>query len=164
MAEDQYARKEGFPTKIIMAVLAGIVTILWFIFGYGYFTEPLQETSIPPTIWILYEGNLYSGVRGGYCWAEKCVDTGFQEPMGVIDIASGSSFELFMNSRIMPTTVSAPVFMIDNFGNPVQIGELTDAGNLKYKVNLKSGVYVLQLQANWQNLGDVNYSFKIRVS
>ena len=38
MSEDAYARKEGFPTKIVMAVLAGIVIVLWFVFGYGFIT------------------------------------------------------------------------------------------------------------------------------
>ncbi len=164
MSEDAYARKEGFPTKVIMIVLAAIVVALWFAFGYGYFTKPLPENLTPPTVWLTYEGQLYSGIRGSYCWADKCADTAFQDPKGIVDVAAGSSIGFLMNSTTTPTSVNAPVFVIDSSGNPMQVGELLHEGNDKYKVNLQKGIYVLQMQANWEQLGDVNYAFKIRVN
>lgn len=161
--DDAYARKEGFPTKIVMGILGAIVVVLWFVVGYGYFTNPLPDNSVPPTIWLVYEGQLYSGIRGSYCWADKCVDTEFQEPTGIVDVEQGSLVELLMNSRTRPTLVNAQVFVIDSLGNPMQVKELGEE-NDKYKVELEKGVYILQLQANWQDLGDVNYAFKIKVN
>lgn len=163
MSEDAYARKEGFPTKIVMTVLAGIVLVLWFVFGQGYFSSPLVENPVPPTIWLVYEGQLYSGVRGSYCWANTCVDAVFQEPTGIVNISHGSFVELFMNSRISPNTANASMFTIDDHGNLMQIGELANEGNYKYRVNLQNGTYILKVQANWEGLGDINYIFKIRV-
>jgi hypothetical protein len=161
--DDAYARKEGFPTKIVMSILGAIVIILWFVIGQGYFSTPLSDTS-PPTIWLVYEGQLYSGVRGSYCWADKCVDTMFQEPVGVVEVTQGSSVELFMNSRIRPTALSAPIYVIDSLGNPAQVGELVGDENEKYKIDLQKGVYILQLFASWEELGDVTYAFKIKVN
>jgi hypothetical protein len=161
--DDAYARKEGFPTKIVMGILGAIVVVLWFVVGYGYFTNPLPASSEPPTIWLVYEDQLYSGIRGSYCWADKCVDTEFQEPTGIVDVMQGSSVELLTNGRTRPTFVNVQIFVIDSFGNPMQVRELGEE-NDKYKVDLEKGVYVLQLQANWQVLGDVNYAFKIKVN
>ena len=163
MSEDAYARKEGFPTKGVMVVLAAIVIVLRFIFGQGYFTMPLPESSATPTIWLVYEGGVYSGIRGSYCWTDKCVDIEFQEPTGIVDVTEGSSVGLLMNSRIRPTVVNAHVFVIDSFGNPMQMGELLSEGNDMYKIDLQKGIYILHLEAMWQDLGDVNYAFKIRV-
>lgn len=163
MSEDAYARKEGFPTKIVMTVLAGIVLVLWFVFGQGYFSSPPAENPVPPTMWLVYEGQLYSGVRGSYCWATVCVDSALQEPTGIVNISQGSFVELFMNSRISPDIVNASVLTVDDLGNLTQIGELANEGNYKYKVNLQHGTYTLKVQANWQDLGDINYIFKIRV-
>lgn len=112
---------------------------------------------------MTYEGQLYSGIKGSYCWADKCVDTAFQDPAGIVDVAAGSSIGFLMNSTT-PTSVNASVFVIDSSGNPMQVGELLHEGNDKYQVNLQKGIYVLQMQANWERLGDVNYAFKIRVN
>lgn len=165
MSEDAYARKEGFPTKIVMAVLAGIVIVLWFVFGYGYFTSPLPaQGSEPPTIWLVYQGDIYTGTRGSYCWADTCVDTTFSNPTGVINVAKGSSISLMMNSLIRPSSVNAQVFVIDEQGNPLQVGELVSEGNDRYGVNLESGIYIVNVFASWKDLGDVSYAFKINVS
>jgi hypothetical protein len=164
VSEDAYARKEGFPTKVVMIILAAIVVALWFVVGQGYFTTPLSESSQPPTIWLTYEGALYSGQRGSYCWANKCVDVVYREPAGIIDVTQGTTIEFVMNTRTRPTVVSVPVFMTDSSGNLELVGELVSEGNYIYNVDLQKGVYVLQLQAIWQDLGDVNYAFKIRVS
>ena len=164
MSEDVYARKEGFPTKVVMLLLAGIVTVFWFIIGQGYFDMSPSEHPTTPTIWLVYENGVYSGIRESYCWGDKCVDVEFQEPMGMIDVTEGSLLELLMNSRIRPTVVNTRVFVIDTFDNPMQMGELLSEGNNMYKIDLQKGVYILHLQAIWQDLGDVNYAFKIRVN
>ncbi len=164
MSEDAYARTEGFHTKVVMAVLVGIVIVLWFILGYGYFTSPLPESSEPPTVWLVYEGELYSGILGSYCWADKCVDKEFHEPIGIVDTIRGSSVEFLFNSRLRPTALNTMVFVIDPFDNPVQIGELMKEENEMYKIDLQEGVYILQVQVNWQNLDQVNYTFKVRVN
>lgn len=164
MAEDAYARKEGFPTKIVMAVLGAIVVALWFLVGQGYFTAPISESSTPPTVWLTYEGQLYSGTRGSYCWIDRCVDTTFPEPTGVVDVAKGSSIGFLINSRTSPTTIDVPVFLLDSSGRPEQVGELMGEGNYQYKVDLEKGVYVVQMQASWSDVGDINYAFKIRVN
>lgn len=164
MTEDAYARKEGFPTKIVMSILAGVVIILWFIYGYGYFTSPLPaQDAEPPTIWLVYQGDLYTGMRGSYCWTTKCVDTAFPNPPGLIDIAKGSSIGFMTNSLVRPSGISAQVFTIDDLGNPTQVGELVSEGSDKYRVNLEKGVYTVNFFASWEKLGDVSYAFKIRV-
>jgi len=165
MSEDAYARKEGFPTKIVMAVLTGIVIILWFLFGYGYFTSPLPaQGSEPPTIWLVYQGDIYTGIRGSYCWADKCIDTTFPNPTGVIYVEKGSSISFMMNSLIEPSSINAQVFVVDEKGNPLQVGELVSEGNDRYSVNLENGTFIVNVSAGWKDLGDVNYAFKINVS
>ena len=165
MSEDAYARKEGFPTKIVMAVLAGIVIVLWFVFGYGYFTSPLPaQDPEPPTIWLVYQGDIYTGTRGSYCWADMCIDTTFPNPTGVIDVAKGSSISFMMNSLVRPSSVNAQVFVIDKNGSPSQVGELVGEGNDRYSVNLEDGIYIVNVSAGWNDLGDVSYAFKINVS
>lgn len=165
MSEDAYARKEGFPTKIVMIVLAGIVMVLWFIFGYGYFTSPLPDQGAePPTIWLVYQEDIYTGIRGSYCWSNTCVDTIFPNPTGAIDVTKGSSISLMMNSRVRPSSIDAQVFVLDDQGNPLQVGQLISEGSDKYKVNLENGTYIVNILANWEDLGDVSYAFKINVS
>jgi hypothetical protein len=163
MAEDAYARKEGFPTKVVMVVLAGIVIALWFVFGYGYFTSPLQESSEPPTIWVVYKGDVYTGMQGSYCWADICVDKMFQYPSGTINVERNSSINLMLNSLIRPSEVTVQVFVINN-DTPLQIKELQNEGSNRYTVNLESGVYILNTLARWNDLGEVTYRFKISVS
>jgi len=165
MSEDAYARKEGFPTKIVMAVLAGIVIVLWFVFGYGYFTSPLPaQGPEPPTIWLVYQGDIYTGIRGSYCWADICVDTTFPDPTGVVDVGKGAPISFMMNSLVRHSSVNAQVFVIDENGNPLQVGELVSEGNDKYTVNLENGTYIVNVFASWKDLGDVSYAFKISVS
>ena len=165
MSEDAYARKEGFPTKIVMVALAGIVIALWFAFGYGYFTSPLPDNSSdPPTIWLVYKGDIYTGARGSYCWADVCVDTLFPNPTGTIDVAKRSAVSFMTNSLLKPTSMSAQVFVPEEQGNPTQVGELPSEGNDRYTVNLEKGTYIVIVSANWKELGDVSYSFKINVS
>jgi hypothetical protein len=165
MTEDAYARKEGFPTKIVMAVLAGIVIILWFIFGYGYFTSPLPpQGSEPPTIWLVYQGDIYTGIRGSYCWADKCIDAIFPDPTGTIEVAKGVSISFMMNSLVRPSSMSVQVFVVDEKGIPSQVGELVSEGIDKYKVNLENGIYIVNVLASWNDLGNVSYAFRINVS
>jgi hypothetical protein len=165
MSEDAYARKEGFPTKIVMVVLAGIVIVLWFVFGYGYFISPMPvQGSEPPTIWLVYQGDIYTGLRGSYCWTNMCVDTIFQNPPGMIDIVNGTSVSFMINSLVRPSIVNALVFVIDENDNPLQVGELVNQGNDKYGVNLQHGTYIVNVLANWKDIGDVSYAFKISVS
>jgi hypothetical protein len=163
MSEDAYARKEGFPTKIVMAALAGIVIVLWFIFGYGYVASPPQEDSEPPTIWLVYQGDIYTGIRGSYCWSVRCVDTVFPDPTGMIDVAKNSSVSFTTNSLLRPSNLSAQVFVIDENDIPTQIGELTGEGNDRYSVKLEDGIYIIIVVATWDDLGDVSYAFKIKV-
>lgn len=163
MSEDAYARREGFPTKIVMVVLAGIVVVLWFTLGHSYLDAPLQDVT-PPTVWLVYEGNLYTGIRGSYCWANKCVEARFPELLGIIQIPQGSSIWFLMNSWIEPTTVYVPVYIIDGSGNQVQVGELLKRDDGTYTIELEEGVYILQLHAYWDNVGDVNYAFRISVN
>jgi len=163
MSEDAYARKEGFPTKIVMAVLAGIVIVLWFVFGYGYFASPPPEDSEPPTIWLVYQGDIYTGIRGSYCWSDRCVDTILPNPTGMIDVANNSAVTLTTNSLLRPSSLSAQVFVVDANGNPTQIGELASEGNDRYSVKLESGTYIILAVATWEDLGYVGYAFKINV-
>lgn len=164
MSEDAYARKEGFPTKIIMAALAGIVIVLWFVFGYGYVTSPPAQDSDPPTVWLVYEGDIYTGIRGSYCWTDRCVDTIFPNPTGIVDVANNSAVRFMTNSLLRPSSLTAQTFVVDEKGNPIQIGELASQGNDKYNVKLESGVYIVVVTASWEDLGDVSYAFKISVS
>ncbi len=163
MSEDAYARKEGFPTKIVMAALAGIVIVLWFVFGYGYVTSQPPQDSEPPTIWLVYEGDIYTGIRGSYCWSDRCVGTIFPNPTGIIDIANNSAVSFTTNSLLRPSSLSVQTFVVDEKGNPMQIGELASQGNDKYDVKLESGVYIVIATAIWEDLGDVSYGFKINV-
>lgn len=165
MTEDAYARKEGFPTKVVMGVLAGIVVALWFIFGYGYQTSPPQVSDYqPPTIWLVYKGDTYTGLRGSYCWAQDCVDLPFREPSGEVDVARGSSISFMTNSLIEPSSMNVQAFLINDQGNTLEAGELA-RGEVKdsYTIDLTSDVYVVEVFAVWQDLGDVSYAFKIRV-
>ncbi|MFQ5940835.1 MAG: hypothetical protein ACE5KA_03960 [Nitrososphaerales archaeon] len=164
MSEDAYARREGFPTKVVMAVLVASVIVLWFAVGQGYFTNSNVGGSTPPTIWLVYQGELYSGIRESYCWTDECVDTEFRDPTGIVEISQGSSVGLLMNNRIRPAVVNAYVFTFDSFGNLAPVGELASEGDDMYRVELQKGIYILQLQARWQNLGEVNYAFKIKVN
>jgi hypothetical protein len=164
MSEDAYARKEGFPTKIVMAALAGIVIVLWFIFGYGYVASPPQEDSEPPTIWLVYQGDIYTGVRGSYCWSVRCVDIMFPTPTGIIDVAKNSSVSFTTNSLLRPSSLSAQVFVIDENGNPTQIEELVDEESDRYSVRLEDGIYIIVAVATWEDQGDVSYAFKIKVA
>ena len=164
MSEDAYARKEGFPTKIVMVALAGIVIVLWFVFGHGYVTSPLPDDSEPPTIWLVYQGDIYTGIRGSYCWNDRCVDNVFPNPTGVIDAANNSAVSFMTNSLLEPSSLSAQVFVIDEKGNPTQVGELVSEGNDRYSVKLENGLYIIVATAAWEDVGDVSFAFKINVS
>ncbi len=164
MSEDAYARKEGFPTKIIMATLAGIVIVLWFVFGYGYFLSPPSDDSEPPTIWLVYKGDIYTGIRGSYCWTDRCVDSTFPNPAGIIDVEKNSAISFIENSLLKPSNISAQVFVIDEKGIPTQVGELVSEGNDRYSVKLESGLYIVVAAASWEQQGDVSYAFKINVN
>ena len=93
-----------------------------------------------------------------------CVDTAFPNPTGTIDVVKGSPISLMMNSLVRPSSVDVQVFVIDEQGNPSQVGELISEGNDKYKVNLENGTYIVNVFASWKDLGDVSYAFKINVS
>jgi len=164
MSEDAYARKEGFPTKIIMATLAGVVIVLWFVFGYGYFISPPSDDSEPPTVWLVYKGDIYTGIRGSYCWTDRCVDSAFPNPAGIIDVEKNSAISFIENSLLKPSSISAQVFVIDEKGIPTQVGELVSEGNDRYGVKLESGLYIVVAAASWEQLGDVSYAFKINVN
>jgi hypothetical protein len=164
MSEDAYARKEGFPTKIIMATLAGIVILLWFVFGYGYFISPPSDDSEPPTVWLVYKGYIYTGMRGSYCWADRCIDSAFPNPAGVIDVEKNSVVSFIENSLLKPSSISAQVFVTDEKGIPTQVGELVSEGNDRYSVKLESGLYIVVVAASWEQQGDVSYTFKINVN
>lgn len=45
----------------------------------------------------------------------------------------------------------------------MQIGELEKEGNDMYKIDLQNGVYLINLCVVWQNFGELNYMFKVRV-
>ena len=45
----------------------------------------------------------------------------------------------------------------------MQIGELVKEGNDMYMIDLQNGVYLINLHVVWQNFGDLNYMFKVRV-
>ncbi len=162
--EDAYARKEGFPTKFVLIALAGVVILLWFVFGYGYLQLPLPaHGSDPPTIWLVYQGEIYTGSRGSYCWANSCVDKIFPNPTGTIDVAKGASVSFTTNGLIRPSSVNAQVFVADKQGNPSPVGELMGEGNDRYRVNLASGIHIVNVLAKWKDLGYVSYFFKINV-
>ncbi len=162
--EDAYARKEGFPTKFVMAALAGVVILFWFVFGYGYLQLPLPaHGSDPPTIWLVYQGEIYTGSRGSYCLVNSCVDKTFQNPSGMIDVAKGSSLSFTTNGLNRPSSVNVQVFVVDKQGNPSLFGELESERNDRYRVSLANGTYIVNVSAKWKDLGDVSYFFKINV-
>lgn len=165
MSEDAYARKEGFPTKIVMGVLAGIVVALWFIIGSGYQAVLPQERNYePPTVWLAYKGDMHTGLRGSYCWAERCVDSPLREPLGQIDVEKGSSMSFITNSLTEPTSMNVQAYTIDDQGNMRGVGELA-AGESKYsyRADLPSGIYVIDAHLAWQDMGDTTYAFTIKV-
>jgi hypothetical protein len=147
-----------------MAVMGVVVLVLWFVVGQGYFIGAPTETPEPPTIWLVYEGQLYSGLRGSYCWFGKCIDAAFQIPVGTVEVSQGSSVSFLTNSRLKPTNTSVLVFVIDDLGNPTHKGDLVKEGDDKYKVDFQKGVYILQSYANWQDLGDVSYTFRVSIN
>ena len=103
MSEDAYARREGFSTKLVIIVLFLAVIILWFIFGYGYFTETLSENLGPQTIWLVYENEHYSGMIGSYCWENKCTHADLQESTGGVGAVQRSSVGFLINNIVEST-------------------------------------------------------------
>lgn len=162
--EDAYARKEGFPTKIVMAVLAGIVVVLWLAIGSGFMASSPGDTNEPPTIWLVYEGDIYTGVRGSYCWAGKCVDTSPPEPTGVAGVAKASSIGFISNSLIERSSMDVRLLTVDDLGSTLWVSELESEELDIYRVDVESGEYIVDVFVRWEGLGDVKYAFKISVS
>ncbi len=103
MSEDAYARKEGFSTKLVIIVLFLAVIIIWFIFGYGYFTKSLPGNLGPQSIWLVYEDEHYSGTIGSYCWENKCAHADLQESTGGVGAVQGSLVGFLINNVVEPT-------------------------------------------------------------
>lgn len=164
MSEDAYARKEGFPTKFVMIVLAAVVITLWFAFGQGFVASFKPRISEPPSIWLVYNDELYPGIRGSYCWFDRCVDTWLLEPQDGINISKGSTITFTDNTSLQPDDMDVRAYVIGEQGMQLEASGIERAGIDTYRVNLENGIYLVNVFTTWQDLGDVNYTFKIIVS
>lgn len=176
MEEDHYARTKGFPTRIGLAVLAVITTILWFAIGMDQQEERAEEARLLeerlPTIWLVYRDDVYKGEMIGYCWFGKCKDSNIndiKEFQYHIIIQSNTNAGFIVNSIIDNTNLDLVIYnaMVRSDGSIVAIDmldkELEAIADNTYRIDLEQGNYLVIARATWDDNDYVEYAFSIRV-
>jgi|GEM_PF-3846463 hypothetical protein len=127
--------------------------------------EP-TETGIPPAISMTANGSVVAGLEGSYCYTSGCVDKIAPSEMvaeSTLGFTPVSGTILFSNDE---TVQVMTVGLLSPFGEVVIGSDATlgrdDNGNFVYNPSTTlSGDYIIVVQAQFVEGGDVSYNFPV---
>ncbi|GIU70721.1 MAG: hypothetical protein KatS3mg003_0200 [Candidatus Nitrosocaldaceae archaeon] len=171
--EDHYARKQGFPTRIGLLILALAITVIWFVIGVDQQGERVEEAELLekqlPTIWLVYKDDVYKGTMLGYCWFGKCKDNAELNFTNHVIVSKGSNIGFVVNSIMDHTSMELIIHnsIINSDGSVTILNRLNvdmeEVIKDTYKIDIEDGTYVIIAHAIWEDIGYVDYIFSIKV-
>ena len=163
-----------------MTRILSILLISFFsseVIGSGYFDKV-------PTASIEFNGEKQNSAVGTFCWhfpleASMCVDTGLVSPNIPLSVNSNPTFLVTMPNhkdlmliQYSVVAVSDDLAMkndsaperIDWDAGFKNVSELKVSKKLEIKLDLKPGLYVLNVMAWWKNHNDASHGFLVSVA
>ena len=127
-----------------------------------------------PVIRLRYNGNVYDGLQGSFCWlttrgssdgelATLCADTVFPDPSNVISVVAGETLMVEIEAHEEPLKLTAQIFMTKELPyKMIKSIELDRRLVVPLNVSFQPDMYIIIIFGVW-NAGDISYAFKIDV-
>lgn len=154
-------------------VIAGLVLGVIFIVAIALAEYSLSSNSLhtkPPNMFLIVDGNQYSGEKGSFCFANGCTDTYFRMPQDLAIVEKGSEVSVRVAGYLQPSQlyrVLASELEEDRIFTPKQEMVAQKLNSTKFVIDLDEGDYILGVQAIWAgyhtDVGSAYYNYHIRV-